>query len=176
MRRGFAAAVAMIVAGSAVGPRLARGEATREATRAEESLQATAGPAGQSSPQKPTEGQPASQGQSGQATPAAAHSLHFVTVKFDYDFGKTPACSAKVKTACVEEFVAYDISAGVKNRSKLFEIGLPAKPIGFVPGITGKSPKKLDFESGKHWISVVAREPDGTESRHKACTTWIVIQ
>jgi len=45
-----------------------------------------------------------------------------------------------------------------------------------VPGITGKSPKKLDFESGKHWISVVAREPDGTESRHKACTTWIVIQ
>jgi len=107
--------------------------------------------------------------------PATTHGLHFVTVKFDYDFTETPACSATVKKACVAAFVAYDISAGVKHRTKLFEIPLPPKPIGLVRGITGKSPKKLDFESGKHLISVVAREPDGKESKHRVCITWIDI-
>ena len=110
----------------------------------------------------------------GQST-ATSHGLHFVTVTFDYDFTRTPACSATVKKACVEEFVAYDISAGVEHRTKLFEIPLPPRPVGLVHGITGKSPKKLDFESGKHLISVSAREPDGKESRHRACTTWIEI-
>jgi len=107
--------------------------------------------------------------------PATTHGLHFVSVKFDYDFTGTPACSATVKTACVAAFVAYDISAGVKHRTKLFEIPLPPKPIGLVRGITGKSPTKLDFESGKHLISVVAREPDGKESKHRVCATWIDI-
>lgn len=105
----------------------------------------------------------------------APHGRHFVTVKFDYDFTETPACSATVKAACVAAFVAYDISAGVKHRTKLFEIPLPAKPIGLVQGITGKSPTKLDFESEKHLVSVVAREPDGKESKHRVCTTWIDI-
>lgn len=111
----------------------------------------------------------------GAAPPATSHGLHYVTVTFDYDFSRTPACSEKVTTKCVQEFVAYDISAGVKNRIKLFEIPLPAKAEGVVKGITGKSPTKLDFESGKHLIAVVAREPDGTESMHRACTTWIQI-
>lgn len=96
-------------------------------------------------------------------------------MKFNYDFTGTPACSATVKAACVAAFVAYDISAGVKHRTKLFEIALPPRPIGLVRGITGKSPRKLDFESGKHLISVVAREPDGQESKHRVCTTWIDI-
>jgi hypothetical protein len=80
-----------------------------------------------------------------------------------------------VKTPCVEEFVAYDISAGVKHRTKLFVIPVPPKHVGLVHGITGKSPTKLDFESGKHLISVIAQEPDGKESKHRACTTWIEI-
>ena len=104
-----------------------------------------------------------------------SHGWHFVTVKFDYDFSKTPACSAKVKTNCIQEFVAYDISGGVKHRIKLFEIPLPPKPVGAVVGITGRSPTKLDFESGKHLIAVVGREPDGKESGHRVCTTWIEI-
>jgi hypothetical protein len=106
---------------------------------------------------------------------ATSHGLHFVSVTFNYDFGKTPACSATVKTSCVQEFVAYDISAGVRRRTKLFEIPLPPNPVGLVQGITGKSPTKLDFESGKHLISVSALEPDGTESKHRVCTTWIEI-
>jgi hypothetical protein len=121
-----------------------------------------------------TSKQASSSTQGGQSA-TTSHGLHFVTVTFDYDFAKTPACSATVKTACVEEFVAYDISAGVKHRTKLFDIPLPPKPVGLVDGITRKSPTKLDFESGKHLISVSAREPDGKESRHRACTTWIDI-
>jgi hypothetical protein len=41
--------------------------------------------------------------------------------------------------------------------------------------IKGRSPTKLDFESGKHLISVSAREPGDKESKHRACTTWIDI-
>ena len=112
----------------------------------------------------------------GNSKEAASHSPHFLTVKFDYNFAKTPACSAKVKTACVEKFIAYDISDGLKHRVKLFEIKLPDKPVGFVPGIRQKSPDKLDFESGMHLIAVVASEPDGRESLGGVCTTWIDIR
>ena len=139
------------------------------ATQASQDVQGT--PASPARDSAANGAQPSTQG--GQS--AATHGLHFVTVKFDYDFTGTPACSATVKTACVAAFVAYDISAGVKHRTKLFEIPLPPKPIGLVRGITGKSPAKLDFKSGKHLISVVAREPDGKESKHRVCTTWIDI-
>lgn len=174
MRRGLAAAVAMMIASAAAGSGWASAAGVPQAVRAPEALRATqssqAPNSSQGSPATEPAGQTAENGQ-----PATTHGLHKVTVKFDYDFGKTPACSAKVKTKCVQKFVAYDISAGVKNRVELFEIQLPAKPEGVVPGIGGKSPAKLDFESGKHLISVVAREPDGTESKHRACTTWIDI-
>ena len=139
--------------------------------RASETSQASQA-ASQSSSQ--TSGQSSNSTQGGQSA-TASHGWHFVTVTFDYDFAKTPACSATVKTACVEGFAAYDISAGVKHRTKLFDIPLPSKPVGLVHGITGKSPTKLDFESGKHLISVSAQEPGGKESRHHACTTWIDI-
>ncbi len=150
---------------------------TLQAAQAPQKLQASetsqkSRTASQSSGQ--TSGQTSSSTQGGQSA-TTSHGWHFVSVTFDYDFAKTPACSATVKTACVEGFVAYDISAGVKHRTKLFEIPLPPKPAGLVHGITGKSPKKLDFESGKHLISVSARESDGKESKHRACTTWIDI-
>jgi len=107
--------------------------------------------------------------------PTESHSVHFVTVKFDYDFSKTPPCSAKVTKDCVQQFVAYDISAGVKHRRKLFEIPLPADTKNQATPIAATSPQKLDFESGKHLIAVVAQEPNGVESKHRACTTWIDI-
>ena len=86
----------------------------------------------------------------------------------------TPACTTTVPKNCVQQFVAYDISAGIRQGSFLFPISLPATPVGAVHGITATSPK-LDFESGKHLISVEAMGPDGRHSKKSLCTTWIVI-
>jgi hypothetical protein len=167
MKTVFRAAVVIVLATGVAS--LARASLKLQATQ---SSQASTTSQGAQAPGSTANGTPAStQG----APTATAHSLHFITLKFDYDFTKTPACSVTVKTACVEEFIAYDISAGVKHRTKLFEIPLPPKPVGRVSGITAKSPTELDFESGKHILSVVAREPDGTESKHRVCTTWIEI-
>ena len=106
--------------------------------------------------------------------PETPHGQHTVTVTFDYDFRLTPACSKKVVANCVQQFVAYDISAGARKATFLFPIPLPATPVNLVHGITATSPK-LDFESGKHLISVTAQGPDGKQSRKSVCTTWIVI-
>ncbi len=108
------------------------------------------------------------------ATAATTHGTHVVTVTFDYDFTKTPACTAKVTKHCVQQFIAYDISAGVKHPTMLFPIPLPPNPVGAVKGITKASPP-LDFESGKHLISVAAMSADGTHSKRSLCTTWITI-
>lgn len=35
---------------------------------------------------------------------------HTITVKFDYNFTSTPACSQKVTKKCIAKFVVYDIS------------------------------------------------------------------
>jgi hypothetical protein len=122
------------------------------------------------------QGQPSPPSAAQAETPPAAptHGKHTVTVKFDYDFQKTPACTKKPIKGCIDEFVAYDISGGAKHRLKLFEIPLPPKTDGLVQGITATSPL-LDFESGRHLIAVVARETGGIESHTSACTTWIVI-
>jgi hypothetical protein len=105
---------------------------------------------------------------------ASSHGRHTVTVTFDYDFGKTPACSAKVTRHCVQQFIAYDISAGINNATMMFPIALPIHPVGAIHGITATSPL-LDFESGKHLVSVSAMSPDGTHSKRSLCTTWITI-
>ncbi|MFZ1206123.1 MAG: hypothetical protein WAN97_17550 [Candidatus Acidiferrales bacterium] len=178
MRRDIAAAVLMVFAGAGASA-AAQAPLRLEATQSSSQAPATS-PAGQAAGTSQTADGTGNAGATGTQTPTqsgttTSHSSHWVTVKFDYDFARTPACSAKVKIGCVEKFVAYDISAGVKHRAKLFEIPLPPSPVGLVPGIKQRSPAKLDFESGKHLISVVAREPDGTESRHRACTTWIEI-
>ena len=104
----------------------------------------------------------------------SSSSKHSVTVTFDYDFGITPACSEKVVKNCVKEFVVYDISAGVQNRTKLFSFPPDPGAKGMVKGVTGTSPK-LQFESGKHSISVVAQNPAGVESNVKAAKTWIEV-
>jgi hypothetical protein len=124
--------------------------------------------------QPPGQSQPSSAATDPSQPAAPTHSQHSVTISFDYDFGLTPACSKKVTKGCVQQFVAYDISAGALHSSMLFPIPLPANPVGAVHGIVATSPK-LDFESGKHLISVTAQGPDGRQSRKTICTTWITI-
>jgi hypothetical protein len=130
---------------------------------------------GSTSPaQPPGQSQPSSAPTDASQPAAPTHSQHSVTVTFDYDFGQTPACSKKITKGCVQQFVAYDISAGATHSSMLFPIPLPPNPVGAVHGIVATSPK-LDFESGKHLISVTAQGPDGRQSRKSVCTTWVTI-
>jgi hypothetical protein len=110
----------------------------------------------------------------GSPPPAASHGVHVVTVTFDYDFSKTPACTAKITQHCITQFIAYDISGSAKNPIMLFPIPLPPNPSGPVKGITKASPP-LNFESGKHLVSVSAMSADGTHSKRSLCATWITI-
>ena len=131
---------------------------------------ATVSPSSSSSASSPAAGAPIQ----GSPPPAASHGVHIVTVTFDYDFSKTPACTAKITKHCITQFIAYDISGSAKNPVMLFPIPLPLKPSGPVKGITKASPP-LDFESGKHLVSVSAMSADGTHSKRSLCTTWITI-
>jgi hypothetical protein len=107
-----------------------------------------------------------------QAAPASA--MHTITVNFNYDFSKTPSCSATVTKSCVQQFNVYDISSGAKSRAKLFSIPAPSGQTGPVKGITGKSPL-LAFEPGKHKLGVTAQMSNGKESFVEASTTWVEI-
>lgn len=106
-------------------------------------------------------------------------SCHVVTVTFNYDFSRTPSCSAKVTKGCVIQFNVYDISQDVDNPGEpkhpveLFTIA--AQPGQTKPrhGLTGKSDHLL-FANGRHAIAVTAATA-GSESLMKACTTWIDI-
>lgn len=102
----------------------------------------------------------------------AGNLKHKITVTFNYDFSATPACSSTHDPKCVKEFVLYDISAGVAKRTTLMTIPVPPNPKGFVKDISATTPPLL-FEPGRHFLAVVARTPDGTESR--AATVWVTI-
>lgn len=99
---------------------------------------------------------------------------HTVTVKFDYDFKHTPACSAKVREKCVSEFVVYDISVGPEKGTKLMTIPVPDGATGLVRGITATTPSRV-FSPGRHLISVTAADPSGVESGRPAASIWVVI-
>ncbi len=125
-------------------------------------------------PQQPPTQQQAAQSQSAGSTPASPDSaMHCITVQFDYDFSKTPACSAKVKTVCVQKFSVYDISGG--KPYFLFSVPLPQNTEGLVKGITATSPRLL-FAVGKHRIGVAAQMPDGQESKPRDCRVIIEIK
>jgi hypothetical protein len=98
--------------------------------------------------------------------------MHTVTVKFDYDFTRTPLCSGKIKDSCVSTFTVYDISG--PKAYKLFSIPAPADAKGMVKGITAKSPRML-FGVGKHRIGVSAVTASGKESPPIACDTIVEI-
>jgi hypothetical protein len=103
-----------------------------------------------------------------------AGSTHKITLRFDYDFRSTPACSAKVSEDCVQQFVVYDISGGAAKRIKLLVIPVPANARGLVHGIAATTPPLL-FEPGKHLLAVSAKMPNGRESDPSACTTWVKV-
>jgi hypothetical protein len=97
---------------------------------------------------------------------------HMVTVNFDYDFTRTPACSPKVSGKnCIKQFDVYDISG---KRYKLFSIPAPAGASGVVKSITGESPRRV-FEPGKHIIAVTAEDATGTESEVTGSKVTVVI-
>ena len=103
------------------------------------------------------------------ATPQQTHS---VAVTFNYDFTKTPPCSAKATAkTCVKQFDVYDISG---QRFKLFSIPAPAGATGVAKGITGQSPNRV-FEPGTHIIAVTAENGNGTESEVTGAETTVVI-
>jgi hypothetical protein len=97
---------------------------------------------------------------------------HTISVKFDYNFTATPACSQKVTKKCIAKFVVYDISGG--KPYKLFTIPVPADASGAVKGISGES-QPLLFEPGKHLISVAAQKDSGEESSPPASAMWVTI-
>lgn len=121
-------------------------------------------------------------------TAAAGQSTHKLVLTFDYDFTHQPSCSAetdatkadndkkdkKGQKECVQQFIAYDISAGVAKRTKLVSIPVPQGANGMVKGISATTPLLL-FESGQHLIAVVAQTPNGNESDPNRCTFWITI-
>lgn len=120
--------------------------------------------------------QPSSGAAKTQAPPASASpdsAMHTITLTFDYDFTKTPACSATVKKQCVAKFSVYDISGD--RPYFLFSAPVPDGAHGLVKGITATSPRLL-FAVGKHRIAVSAREPDGRESAPHDCKTIIEIK
>jgi hypothetical protein len=129
-----------------------------------------------SSPATPTSSAPSATGTPIPSTPppTTSHGTHVVTVTFDYDFRQTPACTPKIPSHCVMQFIAYDISVSAKNPTMLFPIPLPQTTTGLVKAISKASPL-LDFESGKHLIAVSAMSPDGSHSKRNLCTTWITI-
>ncbi len=104
----------------------------------------------------------------------AAGSTHKITVTFNYDFTRTPACTAEIKKDCIEQFNVYDVSAGFKNRAKLMSIPVPAGAHGPMKGISGTT-SPLVFEPGKHLLAVTAQTPQGAESDFRLCRAWVSI-
>ncbi len=107
------------------------------------------------------------------APPPDPANRHTVTVKFDYDFSKTPACPAKSPSkTCVKRFDVYDVSGG---RYKLFTIPAPEGATGMVKGITGRGPERT-FEPGTHLIAVTAENATGVESDTNAAKISVEVK
>lgn len=120
-----------------------------------------------------------------QSATAAPSVPHTISVKFDYDFDQTPACSSKITHKCVNQFVIYDISGGPDKPFRIGTVPVPDNPTGKKQGITGKSDPRI-FEPGRHLIAVTAEEAEpaspagGSQSKPlespvAACTTWVTI-
>jgi hypothetical protein len=104
----------------------------------------------------------------------AGTATHTITVKFDYDFTRTPVCGGKLKLkdSCVSNFIVYDISGPKPYR--LFSIPAPADAKGVMKGITATSPRML-FVIGKHRIGVAAVSASGKESPPIDCDIVVEI-
>ncbi len=102
----------------------------------------------------------------------SAPSRHTVTIQFDYDFTKMPACSRKVNLKCIKQFNVYEVSG--TTPIWLFSIPAPAGANKFVPAITATSPARTFFP-GPHRFGVSARTSEGTESDPHACLTFATV-
>ncbi len=152
----------LMPATSVAGPRILF------ASRAEQSASSNGPKSQQQATPQGANGQTKSQ----EPAPAGA-AMHSITLTFDYDFTKTPACSEKVKKKCVAKFSVYDISGD--KPFFLFSAPVPEGAHGLMKGITATSPRML-FAVGKHRIAVSAQEPDGKESSPRDCKTIIEIK
>ena len=135
----------------------------------------------------PTQSAPPAQGaptnpSSSPAEPATPRPVpHTISVTFDYDFDRTPACTEEIKHRCVQQFVVYDISAGPNHPYQIGVVALPDHPLGQRRAIPGKTDPHI-FESGRHLIAVTAQEsepqPRPLESNTvgcASCTVWVNI-
>jgi hypothetical protein len=82
--------------------------------------------------------------------------MRTVKVKFDYDFSRFRACSAKVTQKCVQQFNVYEVSG---KPIFLFSIPVTPKAKGKMTGIVGSAPQKQSFFTGPHRIGVTAKGP-----------------
>jgi hypothetical protein len=130
-------------------------------------------PASQSSAAPKSSGAQQGGTQEGTSAPVAGSAQHSITVQFDYDFTKTPVCTAKVTKACVQKFDVYDIS-GAKPYL-LFSIPAPQNANGLMKGITATSPR-MWFAIGQHRIGVSAEMPNGEKSQPRDCKVIIEIK
>jgi hypothetical protein len=109
----------------------------------------------------------------GPTSAGAPSAVHSIGVAFNYDFTKTPACSATVTTACVAHFVVYDISLpGVQHQ--LFSIAVPPGAAGKTNLIRAMGPK-LPFVIGKHRLGVAAVTPENVQSDPSLCQTIVTV-
>jgi hypothetical protein len=129
--------------------------------------------ASQSSAAPQTSGPQQGGTQQGTDPSATGSALHSMTVQFDYDFTKTPACTAKVTKACVQKFNVYDISG--EKPYLLFSIPAPQHAQGLMKGISATSPR-MWFAIGRHRIGVSAQMPDGEKSPPRDCKVIIEIK
>ena len=122
--------------------------------------------------------QSAAQGQNAPATSQGAATTsadgnHRISFTFDYDFRNTPACTKKVATHCVKQFVLYDLSAGIRKKTMLGTAPLPEHPKGLMHVSATTDP--ILFDPGRHLIAVSAEMEDGTQSDPRRCTTIVIV-
>ncbi|HKS67240.1 MAG TPA: hypothetical protein VJR26_08390 [Candidatus Acidoferrales bacterium] len=107
-------------------------------------------------------------------TAQTAGATHKITVTFDYDFTRTPACRAEIKRDCVKQFNVYEVGPGIKILAKLMSIPVPRGAHDVVKGLSGTT-RWLTIEPGKHLIAVTAQTPEGAESDLRLCRVWVLI-
>src|SRR5271170_19927 len=104
-RRGYAAVLAIALLsparGTFIGRAIARAGGTvravpREGSQQQATASQSSGAAQSSDTQKGTD------------PPESGSAMHSITVQFDYDFTKRPACTGKVRMACVQKLDGDD--------------------------------------------------------------------
>jgi hypothetical protein len=95
-----------------------------------------------------------------------------VSVTFDYDFTKNPACSPTILTGCIARFNVYDVGPG--KPVKLFSIPAPTGAYSLTKDIAGKS-QPLTIGRGNHTLAASAQMSSGEESSMQECTTGTIL-